>query len=201
MSAFTSFTAAPSALRVAGRVRRNARRAPVAVRAVQSKPASESVKLAEQFGFTGVEVCAPPRHNAWGSARRLCVPSTAQKVCGHGPRNHTRGSGADAALQSKRDQSSAFFLRMLLKAARCGYYRPFWGAHERQLLTDRERGSLVIYALFTTQEGLFGFRPFPELWVGRLASACPGECALRAPCALCESHSLTRRLTHHNYHL
>ena len=29
------------------------------------------------------------------------------------------------------------------------------------------------------QEGLFGFKPFPELWVGRMASACPGKLAGR----------------------
>jgi hypothetical protein len=29
-----------------------------------------------------------------------------------------------------------------------------------------------------TQEGLFGFKPFPELWVGRMASACPGRAAV-----------------------
>jgi hypothetical protein len=85
MSAFTSFTATPSALRVAGRVRRNARRAPMAVRAVQSKPAtSESVKLAEQFGFTGVEVCAPPRHNAVGQRAVCGCPPQHRKCVGTG---------------------------------------------------------------------------------------------------------------------
>jgi len=148
-----------------------------------------------------VSRCVPRRVTApWGSAPSVGALHSTEYV---GTGRVTTREEAARTLRCSGNETSHLprFLRLLLKAARCGYYRPCRGAHERQLLTHRERGSLVIYAFSTTQEGLFGFRPFPELWVGRLASACPGECALQGPLARCESQSLTRLLTHHNYHL